>query len=389
MHSTVPKYTRPGISIGEPKSNFEYWDLACGKHEEGKHRDSLAALLNFVNPNLLDGKFSMPDCLEVEEAHGSASVRISIDSTRLRIVAPFLGVGGANIVPLLRRVAEVNFRPLTLTEIVLKDDVLSFQFETPIELCHPRKIYDVLREICFFADEYDDQFIKQYGASFCREPKIIPLDDEEKTALQERLAEIAEEYRRYLGFFEKRLDESLKWNIVAITLLKVANIPTIQGSIRSSLNGRIQANYDPSIDPRVRSDAGKRFLDELFEDMQRDGFFDNVYHAKKLVSLKTPGSIPLLQREFESERERIDSHINGGDVYGAAFLLQHLLIRVLHEYNLEDAHEDLINDCLELSGGKETGEALDLMKGVFECFAAGTPERSRLKKRGFFARLFG
>jgi hypothetical protein len=276
-----------------------------------------------------------------------------------------------------------------MAEIVLKDDVLSFQFETPIELCQPRKIYDVLRQVCFFADEYDDQFIEQYGASFCRDPVIIRLDDKEKTALREHLAEIAEEYRRYLGFFEERLHEGLKWNLVATSLLKVANISTIQGSTRSSLNERIEAIYDPTIDPPVRTDAGKRFLDELFGNMDEAGFFDNVYHAKKLVSLKNPGSVGLLQREFESERERIDSHVNGGDVYGAAFLLQHLLIRVLHEYNLEDAHEDLINDCLELSGGKETGEALDLMKGVFEGFAAGTPEHLRLKKRGFFARLFG
>ena len=390
MQSSLPKYSRPSISIGEPRSNFDYWDLAFAKHQEKQYRDSLAALLNFVNPDLLGGELSLPSPFEVEEAHGSATIRLNVDSTRLRIVAPFLRVDGAKTIPLLRRVAEVNFRPLTLTEIVLKEGVLSFQFETPIELCEPQKIHDVLREICFFADEFDDEFIERYGASFCREPEITPLDDEEKAAFREQLAEIAEEYQKYLAFFEERLYEGLKWTIVATTLLKVANITTIQGWIRPRLNEQIEAIYNPTIDPRVTSDAGRLFLDELFADMERDDFFDNVYYAKKLISLKIPGLTPLLQGEFESQRAQIDSLISSGSFLWAAFSIQHLLIKVLHQYSLEQANEDIINDFLECSGGKDAGEGLELMKNVFDCFAAGTPQRLRSpKKKGFFKRLFG
>lgn len=170
MHSSIPKYTDPGTE-GEPKRNLELWEKAADDYEKKKYRDSLVATIKHVNSELLSDLDSQTDPLEVTIDHGSASVTLAIKDGRFSIRAPFLKIGTDHTVPLMRRIAEVNFRPLTLPSIGLRDDILCFEYDTALELCHPHKIMDVLVEVCIFADRFDDEFIEKYGASFLKEPE--------------------------------------------------------------------------------------------------------------------------------------------------------------------------------------------------------------------------
>ena len=94
---------------------------------------------------------------------GSAEIHLKITDTTFCIRAPFLRIGDkTNRVALLRRVAEVNFSPLRLEQIHLKKDELHFEYEMPIELAQPNKVYDIIRNVALFADKYDDEFVENF-----------------------------------------------------------------------------------------------------------------------------------------------------------------------------------------------------------------------------------
>ena len=97
-------------------------------------RHSLTAIRNYFGVHL--GLCT----IAVEATHGSAKVSLSIDGDTFSVHAPFLRLGTEHRVPLMRRVAEVNFQPLTLPTIRLEEDVLSFEYDAPLELCEPEQV---------------------------------------------------------------------------------------------------------------------------------------------------------------------------------------------------------------------------------------------------------
>ena len=100
--------------------------------------------------------------------HGSITLQLNITDDEFKVHAPFLNISGSKRIPLLRKVTELNFSPLNLSSIFLDGDQLAFRYSSPISLCEPYRTYDALREICIYADSYDDEFINKFNASWIR-----------------------------------------------------------------------------------------------------------------------------------------------------------------------------------------------------------------------------
>jgi hypothetical protein len=388
-HSKMPEFHSP-VSVGDdPIVSISHWDVAYDEFEAKNYKASLIGLLNFINPNLLKNVDTNID-IKITKPHGSALVKISITDDKFRLVAPFLKIDKSNKVALMRRVSEVNFNPLNLVQIFLKDDVLWFEFNTDLELCQPNKIYEAIRELCKYCDDYDDEFIEKYKATFFHKPKITALSEEDKEKVWSHFQETGEQYRSYLSYFEQKRWHSSIWDVLAISIFNLANLSCINGSLRTDLDEALFHLYDGNIDGNYRLDRGKKYLNKLFDETTKEDFLSNVYEADKLISLKLRSSNQILQNEFEHHKERIHNSMSEGKYFDSAYVMYVMFLKVLYEYNLDEGHRAVIVHALEKASGVETEKAVDVLKAVYVDFLNGAVESSaRMKPKGFFAKLFG
>ena len=181
MENVLPRYQRPIASIDDPINKVEHWNNAIDFFDDKEFKKTVIEVINYMNPNMLDGKDEEND-IEIVQMQGSAELHVKITDSTFSVKAPFLKITDkTNKVALLRKVAEVNFSPLKLAQIQLEKDELWFKYEMPIELCQPNKVYDVLRNIAVYSDDYDDIFIENTKLPFIKKQnKLNYLKKKEK-----------------------------------------------------------------------------------------------------------------------------------------------------------------------------------------------------------------
>lgn len=153
--NTALKFDRTSIKSLRPvstaKEREDLWSRAMKLYEDGKYAESILAVIDYANP-VIRNKFGNATQTQFQIAHGSAIVNITLENNLFKVHTPFLKLPAEAKIPLMRRVAEINFGVLSLPQIYLKGDELYFYFQCPVEMCYPYKVYDILREICSNAD---------------------------------------------------------------------------------------------------------------------------------------------------------------------------------------------------------------------------------------------
>ena len=101
--------------VGSLKSkiNVDVWQLAKDAYEQKDYSKTVRACINYINPEI-EQKYANAEKTEYKIPHGSIIVYISISDTTFSVSAPFLNIEGAQIIPILRQVAQLNFNPLVL-----------------------------------------------------------------------------------------------------------------------------------------------------------------------------------------------------------------------------------------------------------------------------------
>lgn len=314
-----------------------------------------------------------------------------------QIKVPFAKVTETtNKVALYRKVAEINFAPLSLSQIYLKENTLWFEYESPIPLCEPYKVYDVLREICVYADKYDDEFIDKYKTEFLHEPKITPLTENEKEEVWQQISNILDDYKQYSVLFREKRWDDFQWDIAIISILIIVNMPCVHGTLRTTLEDYVYELYDGNIDFRHRRDKGLNYMQKLCNKTKEE-FMKDIYHAESFISLKWRSSTEILQNRTKNMEQYVNNYIKKGDNFMLCYYLQSSFLHIIYNYNLEEHHTNAIHDVLEKVSNKTIDEAAPLLTDLFYKFLDGTAgERTvahassstKKQSKGFFARLF-
>lgn len=386
MSTTVPFYQKP-IEFGiEPENLVQYWDRANKAYNNQDYRGGLFNTIKYINSHAFARKDTKGDINAVYN-HGSASVNIKVNDTDFEISAPFLKIHNANKIALMRRVVEANFSSLTLAQIALKNDALTFYFKTSLDLCHPLKIFDVIREICIYADDFDDEFIEKYKAEYYRQPDIRPLSEPQKEKAWQSFQAIASQCDEYVAAFEQKRWMGSMWYVMAISMLNLSNMAYIHGTLRTDLEKAIATHYNGDLDGSYRIDQSKAFLRKLFHETSKEKFMENVYLADKFVSIKSRSSVEILMALFDNEKDDFIKDLNEGNNFSAAYSMQCFFIKLMYEYNLDGKHEDVILKTLERIGGKECGQAAKILWNTYSGFLNGAVEGGP-RRKGLLARLF-
>ena len=391
IENIIPKYVRPIAKIDDPESNVDYWDASVEAFDDKDYKKSVINVINYINPNLLDTEKTEGD-IEIVQMQGSAEIHIKITDTTFSIKAPFLRIGDkTNRVALLRRVAEVNFSPLRLEQIHLKDNELHFEYEMPIELAQPNKVYDIIRNVALFADKYDDEFVENYQAEFIHKPNYIELSQEEKDKVWQQISDIFEDYKNYTELFkEKRWDDYI-WDILVISFLKISNMPYVHGKLRSDLINIISLMTDLDLDFKYRVDKGVNFMKKLLG-KSREEIMKNVYHADQLISLRWRSNEQIITDRLKNSLKSVQDDEKNERYFNVSYFLQYLFLRLIYDYNLEDSYKKAIYEVLESVSGLEPEEAgPKLIELFYKMYNAEINQKEKKKDeedKGFFSKLF-
>lgn len=385
MKNVLPKFQRPIQGIDEPRTEVSHWEMALDAYDAKNYRTALIETINYINPELLKDK-DTSGAIEIVRGQGSAEIQVNISESTFSVKAPFLRATGAtNKVALYRKIAEVNFNPLTLAQIHLKEDTLWFEYETPITLCQPNKIYDVLREICVYADDYDDEFVEKYKADFYKESITQPLAGKEVEKVWQQISTILTEYKDYSAFFKEKRWNAFQWDIIIISILKIVNMPYVHGTLRTKLEEYVYNLFNNQIDFQHRIDKGTNFMLQLCDKTKED-FMKDIYHADAFISLKWRSSVQALQDDAKNLEETVTRYVNDGDNFSLCYFLQYNFLYTLYNFNVEEVHKNAIYDVLEKISGLEPQVAAPHLLETYYSFLNGS---TKTTNKGLFSKLFG
>lgn len=389
MKNVLPKFQRPIQGIDEPRTEVSHWDKAMDAYDAKDFRKALIETINYMNPELLSNKDTQTG-FSLVKGQGSAEIHVTVNDTTFSVKAPFLRVTDTtNKVALFRKIAEVNFNPLTLSQIHLKDDTLWFEYEMPIELCQPYKVYDVLREICVYADDYDDEFVEKYKADFYKEANVQPMAGDEIEKVWGQIDTILTDYKNYSAFFKEKRWDAFQWDIIVISILKIVNMPYVHGTLRTKLQEYVYNMFNGQIDFQHRIDKGANLMQKLCSKSKED-FMKDIYHADAFISLKWRSSVQILQDDAKKLENTVTKYVNDGDNFSLCYFLQYNFLYMLYNFNVEELHKNAIYDVLEKVSGLEPQKAAPKLLDTYYNFLNGrTKATSSSGSKGLFAKLFG
>lgn len=389
MKHVLPRFQRPIKSKGEPFTDVSHWSKAVEAYDAKDYRKALIETINYINSALLEGKDTDRD-IEIVQSQGSAEIQMTITDNIFSIRAPFLKITEqTNKVALFRKVSEINFHPLKLAQIQLDGDTLWFGYKTNIALCQPYKVYDVLRDICVYSDNYDDEFIDKYKADFYQEPKVTPLTDVEKEQVWQQIESILNEYQEFSAFFKEKRWDDFQWDISVISILKIVNMPCVHGTLRTSLESYISTLFDGRTDFRQRVDKSFGFMQKLCG-MTKEEYLASMYHAEAVISIKWRSSTQILQNEAQNMKNNVDHYVQKNDNLMLCYYLQYSFLYTLFNLNVEEHHKEAIYKVLERISGMEIDIAAPLLLETYHGFLNGVTETAMGAsfKKGFFSKLF-
>lgn len=389
MENVIPTYTRPIANSNDPVNSASYWDEAIELFDQKQYKKTIINVLLYMNSNLLDNVNTEND-FEVVKMQGSAQIHVKVTDTTFSVKAPFLRITNkTNEIALLRKIAEVNFTPLRLAQIRKKEDVLSFEYQMPIELSQPNKVYDILRTVIVYADLYDDLFIDKYNAEFYKEPQIKQLTNSEQETVWKQISQILKEYEDYQQFFkDKRWDDWI-WDIIVITLLKISNMPYVNGKLRTDLIKNINIMFDGDVNYNHRMEKGKNYLNTLLK-QSKEEIMSNIYHSEQFLSLRWRSSPQIITDKLENSIKRVAEYEKDESYFNLSYYLQYILLKLIYDYNLDQTYTNKIETVLEeVSGLEPDVAALKLAKTFYELHSGSVNKQETIKKKkGFFSNLF-
>jgi hypothetical protein len=389
--------------LGSLKSSLDrdYWKYVMDEWDAKRYKNSIIGTLEYINRDAVK-KYGNPEKTDFKIPHGSIIIEIKITDTEFIVKAPFVGLPEGPKVPLLRQVAQLNFHPLKLSHVVLKDNNLVFEYTGPINTCEPYKVYDILSEITYFADNHDDEFIKKFNAKRLYNPDVVYHDAETVQKSWLRFQAIVAECKEYIAYFEAKRFPYFVWDIVSITLRKIEYFLSPQGFLRVELEKTINDLMNQNFNINDKISKGKEFMNKL-ENYDQKSFEADFYKPIIFVPYKTSSSAENVKKSLESNYNRFNEELNKRDFFGAAYTGLYAIYDLFYIYDLQDDIKACLEKALEDSQGKNYEEACTIYKSTFEQVQTGNfntnafvASRSDVKDNGdarsgggFFKKIFG
>jgi hypothetical protein len=321
----------------------ELWAKVQEAWEKASHFEVIYLLLNYL------GIENIGEQRKFELKHGSVTIYMELLEDALSITAPFLDISKGQKIPLLRQATQLNFEPLTITKILLKDENLTFHFQAPYELCEPYKIFDVLKEICIHADNYDDAFIRRFKARRIVEPSINHFPEEKTKEAIQAFRTILSETQEAVNFLEQKRMHAYIWDVLVLMLLRIDFVMTPQGHLRGRIEHFITEMLS-AFDLSEKISLGKAVLKE-FQQLKASDIAEDLYEIQTLVPFKTLATSDTVRTRLNRALQQVEKEFQEGQYLACSLTAPFHILYLMYEHALDQANYQLIKDLLPAGSG--------------------------------------
>lgn len=385
-------FEKPVVEPENSKVNADIWPIVQTYYEKGDYVNTIRSCINYIDATV-EKKYANETRTAYKIPHGSTYININITENCFETNAPFLNIDTAKRIPILRQVAQLNFSPLTITNIELIENQLYFKFSCALEACEPYKIYDVLKEICITADNYDDEFIHKFDAKHIQAPNITPYSAAQKEAAWNLVQLYIDEALHGYEILENKRLTNYLFDILIITLLKMDYCCAPQGNLRVQLEKAI-SKLNSIDDYYQRLNSGKEFLLKL-KSYDKLAFEQDLYTIDVFVPYKNRTTLDAIRNDLKYPYETAEKEIKAADYLGAVFTLQHYILNLFYNYTIDTSVAQLLTGAMIAASGKPTKEAASTLYTAVQNImktdrftTQNTNNVTKNKESGFFQKLF-
>ncbi len=359
--NTAPTFVEPLLQRKDSKINSHLWQSILDHYDRKEYEQTFLGLLNYIDKDIVKkyGKdkekrttFQIP--------HGSFTINLSIKNGIFSVKAPFLVLPSGSSLALLRQVAEINFSVLTLSQLVLRGNQLFFEYECPVELMEPFKIYGLLEDICSHGDFYGELFKEKFKAKSIEIRKEKPLTRTQKTLAWKKFQEYLKELFEYLDFFESKRNPGFAWDIFLIQIMKIDYTINPQGFLRSEIEECMVTMNNEKMPLNEVMEKGKNVV-KKWKSMDQKKFESCLYVAKNFIPSKKRCDLGCTQNMLKKDYERAKNEISGGGHMGATLSLLYGIYYLYYGNEIQAKQRQILDLGLKSASGttwKKAAEAL-------------------------------
>ena len=365
-------FNPPIITSTESKMNVDSFDTSVDAFDNKEYLNSFYALLDYINPEFRT-KYGNAEGTEFNIPHGSIIVNIKLEDNQLKVMAPFVAIPENGRIPLLRQVAVLNFNNMDLARVLMKDNLLNFEYSCPIELVNPYKIYYVLEEICLTGDKYDDEFATKFGAERIYEPKVTPYSQEEMDSIYEAIQLSCNECLDAVKHFEGLRKYGFAWNIIAITFYKILYCIHPQGQLMNDLHKYVREHDREDIPLPEIVAHGKGIIENL-KATPKEKLAEDLYYVETFIPAKRRSNLKNIQENFEDDAEKAESYFDQDDYLSCSIIILYQFYRLYYYNNVQDDVNAVVARSLANSSGKPWEEAAPILMAAMNSIMEGNLE---------------
>lgn len=360
------------LSSTASRMDVDAFDRSVEAFDRKEYLTAFHTLLDFINPELRP-KYGNSAGTEFEIPHGSIVVHIRIADDRLWIEAPFLALPDKGRIPLMRQTAVLNICYMDLARIALRDEKLYFEYDCPLSLAQPAKIYYVLRDICRTGDRYDDEFVTKFHAARIYEPRITAYDEPTLAQVYDVIQLSCRECLESVAGFESERNFGYAWNIIATTLLKICYCARPQGQLLNDLDKAIR-EHDREDIPLTEVVARSKQAVQKLQAMSREELAGHLYFVETFVPDKLRSSLKNIQENFCEPFKRASAALERKDYLVCCLTVIYKFYEMYYYNNLQDDVNAVTVRALTQTSAMPVEQAAPILVEAMEAIMDGDLE---------------
>jgi hypothetical protein len=246
-------------------------------------------------------------------------------------------------------------------------------------MCEPLKIYNVLKEICTYADRYDDEFIKKFGAAWIHEPVIKRFSRDFINFAWQRIQLYLKEASAYIELFQRKRLDLHSLQLLTITLLKIHYYIEPQGILGTNIEKTIallQHSETPLTD-KLRK--GVEFLKKL-QNYNPDEFAKDLYAVDIFIPVKYSIDVEKIETYWQEVSGPVKKSIAARDYTAVVLTIQNAFFDLLYNYIVPFSARKAIIESLLNSNGKRWVEASSILGNALNTIMNTTSDIEKIKK---------
>ncbi len=185
----------PAIFFGSYSDNnktklqYEQWDRSLSLYKDKKYLDAYELFFNYLEDKTLENVsfIRKNNRINFEFIQGSKIIKGSVNDQEIYAEAEVVRFEDINI-PVMRKLLRQNYH-LYYSKFVIKNDVYSLKYFSPVEDAKPGSLYKALRELATEADLFDDILTDEFDS-------VHPINIDHIQEIPEKIKQVKLKYFR-------------------------------------------------------------------------------------------------------------------------------------------------------------------------------------------------